>query len=121
VLRAGLTDKHVDKPELLATVEFAIMYPQVLRPDYVGIEQEIPIPVADFRLSFLRPDGQHPFSVGGQGEIELLYGLRGQMTLTAADGETWSLGPADALLLPGGGASYTLSGKGKLAWARVNQ
>lgn len=121
VLRAGLTDKHVDKPELLATVEFAIMYPQVLRPDYVGIEQEIPIPVADFRLSFLRPDGQHPFSVGGQGEIELLYGLRGQMTLTAADGETWSLGPADALLLPASSDGYTLSGKGKLAWARVNQ
>ena len=94
---------------------------QVLRPDYVGIEQEIPIPVADFRLSFLRPDGQHPFSVGGQGEIELLYGLRGQMTLTAADGETWSLGPADALLLPASSDGYTLSGKGKLAWARVNQ
>ena len=85
VLRAGLTDKHVDKPELLATVEFSIMYPEVLRPDYVGIEQVIPIPVDDFRLSFLRPDGPTPFPVGGQGEIELLYGLRGQMTLTSAE------------------------------------
>ncbi len=121
VLRAGLTDKHMDKPELLATVEFTIMYPEVLRPEFVDIEQVIPVPVADFRLSFLRPDGHNPFRVGGQSEVELLYGLRGQMTLTAADGESWSLGPADALLIPASSDGYTLSGKGKLAWARVNQ
>lgn len=56
VLRGGLTPKHVDVPELTRRVRFRPRRPPVLRPETVSpIEAVYPTPVAEFRLSEIRP------------------------------------------------------------------
>ncbi|MFC9299255.1 mannose-6-phosphate isomerase, class I [Streptomyces sp. NPDC057011] len=60
VLRAGLTPKHVDVPELLKVVKFEPGDPHVLRPEGDG-EEVYEAPVDDFRLSrFVLPAGAAP-------------------------------------------------------------
>lgn len=57
VLRAGLTPKHVDVPELLKIVKFEPGDPAVLRPEGDG-EEVYETPVDEFRLSrFVLPPG----------------------------------------------------------------
>ncbi|MFD4247933.1 mannose-6-phosphate isomerase, class I [Streptomyces sp. NPDC058525] len=50
VLRAGLTPKHVDVPELLKIVRFESGDPKVLRPEGDG-EEVYETPIEEFRLS----------------------------------------------------------------------
>lgn len=50
VLRAGLTPKHVDVPELLKIVRFEPGVPEVLRPEGDG-EEVYETPIDEFRLS----------------------------------------------------------------------
>ncbi|MGP3686438.1 mannose-6-phosphate isomerase, class I [Streptomyces sp. IBSNAI002] len=50
VLRAGLTPKHVDVPELLKIVKFESGDPKVLRPEGDG-EEVYETPIEEFRLS----------------------------------------------------------------------
>lgn len=49
VLRAGLTDKHIDVPELLKHVQFGPTYPDVLKPSG-GAEIAFAPPVKEFAL-----------------------------------------------------------------------
>uniref|UniRef100_UPI0028116E72 mannose-6-phosphate isomerase, class I n=1 Tax=Streptomyces sp. TaxID=1931 RepID=UPI0028116E72 len=54
VLRCGLTNKHVDVPELLRVVRFTALPTPVLHPVREGDHEEVyPVPVDDFRLSRL--------------------------------------------------------------------
>lgn len=62
VLRAGLTPKHVDVPELLKIVRFASGDPAVLRPEG-DVEEVYETPIDEFRLSrFLLAPGGAPAS-----------------------------------------------------------
>ncbi|OKK16651.1 mannose-6-phosphate isomerase [Streptomyces sp. CB00455] len=58
VLRAGLTPKHVDVPELLKIVKFESGDPHVLRPEG-DVEEVYEAPIDEFRLSrfLLAPGG----------------------------------------------------------------
>lgn len=58
VLRAGLTPKHVDVPELLKIAKFEPDDPSVLRPEGNG-EEVYEVPIDEFRLSrfLLAPGG----------------------------------------------------------------
>ena len=49
VLRAGLTDKHIDVPELLLHVHFEPTYPDILKPGR-GKETSFNPPVAEFNM-----------------------------------------------------------------------
>ena len=49
VLRAGLTDKHVDVPELLKHVKFEATHPNII-PASTEAEQSFPAPVEEFLL-----------------------------------------------------------------------
>ncbi|MFG2880042.1 mannose-6-phosphate isomerase, class I [Streptomyces sp. NPDC048337] len=63
VLRAGLTPKHVDVPELLKIVKFEPGDPHVLRPEGDG-EEVYETPIDEFRLSrFVLPPGAAPRSL----------------------------------------------------------
>jgi mannose-6-phosphate isomerase len=53
VLRAGLTPKHVDVPELLAVASFDPRPPRVLDPAHRAGEDVYPTPAPEFRLSRL--------------------------------------------------------------------
>ncbi|MFD6112833.1 mannose-6-phosphate isomerase, class I [Streptomyces yangpuensis] len=61
VLRAGLTPKHVDVPELLKIVRFEPSDPAVMRPEGDGGEEVYEAPIDEFRLSrFLLAPGGAP-------------------------------------------------------------
>jgi mannose-6-phosphate isomerase len=55
VLRGGLTPKHVDVPELLATLHFESRVPQILRPiERAGGERVFETPADEFELAQIR-------------------------------------------------------------------
>ena len=124
VLRAGLTQKHIAPDELLSTVIFRSMTPDIMRQpankqSVNKIEQRFPVPVDDFELSILRLQSGDTFPVGLLPEVELLYCLKGHITLTNAQGEPWTLTPAASVLLPAASQGWQLCGHGKIARVRI--
>ncbi|MDD2841775.1 MAG: hypothetical protein PHD18_05145, partial [Tolumonas sp.] len=124
VLRAGLTQKHIAPDELLSTVIFRSMTPDIMRQPankqpMNQIEQRFPVPVDDFELSIIRLQSGDTFPVGLLPEVELLFCLKGTITLTNAQGEPWTLTPASSVLLPAASQGWQLSGHGKVARVRI--
>ena len=66
VLRAGLTNKHVDIPELIKNTNFVPTYPQILTGDLNKNLQEYRCPVPDFTLfsSSLKAGEEQSFNPG---------------------------------------------------------
>lgn len=66
VLRAGLTNKHVDVPELIRNTNFVPTYPQILTGDLNKSLQEYKCPVPDFSLfsSCLKAGEERSFNAG---------------------------------------------------------
>ncbi|MFF2042883.1 mannose-6-phosphate isomerase, class I [Kitasatospora sp. NPDC058170] len=111
VLRAGLTPKHIDVPELLKVVGFTPGAPDVLRPAPVpGTpgERLYPVPIDEFRLSRFDLDGQ-PRTVDGR-TPQILLCTAGTARLTAADGTVLDLAPGESAFLPATGTGTGLSG-----------
>ncbi|WP_405709910.1 mannose-6-phosphate isomerase, class I [Streptomyces xanthophaeus] len=96
VLRAGLTPKHVDVPELLRIVKFESGDPKVLRPE--GDAEEVyETPIDEFRLSrfLLAPGGASRTLPAGAPQILLCTaGSPKAGELTLAPGESVFV-PAD--------------------------
>jgi len=65
VLRAGLTPKHVDVPELLSVASFDPAPPQVIDPERRGSEDVYPTPAPEFRLSRLDAGAEPVLAAGG--------------------------------------------------------
>ena len=119
VLRAGLTPKHISPGELLNTVIFQSMQPEIIRPAVVGMEQRFSVPVDDFELSIVRLQQGDHFPAGMSADAELLYCLKGEVSLTNELGESWLLAPATSVLLPAASTGWQLSGYGKIARVRI--
>ncbi|MGV9265862.1 mannose-6-phosphate isomerase, class I [Kitasatospora sp. NPDC003701] len=111
VLRAGLTPKHIDLPELLKVVEFASSAPELLRPTAVADtpgEELYPVPVDEFRLSRFTLDGRERRLDGRAPQILLC--TAGGARLTAADGSTLDLARGESAFLPATGTDTRLDG-----------
>ncbi|MGJ9403238.1 mannose-6-phosphate isomerase, class I [Arthrobacter sp. KK5.5] len=68
VLRGGLTGKHVDLPELLATVDFSHLPAPFLEPETTGLGQEVyRPPFEEFQLQRIHLPGGGPDAAGGAG------------------------------------------------------
>ncbi|OKI11811.1 mannose-6-phosphate isomerase, class I [Streptomyces sp. CB03911] len=113
VLRAGLTPKHIDVPELMKVVGFTPADPDVLRPVPVpGTpgEELYPVPIDEFRLSrFLL--GEQDRRIDGRAP-QILLCTAGTARLTAADGQTLQLARGESAFLPATGTGTTLTGPG---------
>ncbi|MCY0955696.1 mannose-6-phosphate isomerase, class I [Streptomyces sp. H27-H5] len=112
VLRAGLTPKHVDVPELLKIVRFESGDPAVQRPEG-GAEEVYETPIDEFRLSrFLLAPGGAP---------QLLPDTTPQILLCTAGspkaGEL-TLAPGRSVFVPAG-EKAELSGSGTVFRATV--
>ncbi len=113
VLRAGLTPKHIDVPELLRVVAFTAADPQVLRPVPVpGApgEELYPVPIDEFRLSRFVLDGETRRVDGNTPQILLC--TTGTVRLTAADGQALDLARGESAFLPATGTDTELAGPG---------
>ncbi|HXY41145.1 MAG TPA: mannose-6-phosphate isomerase, class I, partial [Vicinamibacteria bacterium] len=119
VLRGGLTPKHVDVPELLATLSFEAGPPSVLRPlEAAPGECRYHTPAREFELSLLEVLPQRPFApLPGHG-VEILLGLSGTATIRGG-GRELSLGRGRTVLVPAALPAYSVEGEGRLARARV--
>ncbi|MFF7453718.1 mannose-6-phosphate isomerase, class I [Kitasatospora sp. NPDC008115] len=120
VLRAGLTPKHIDVPELLRVVEFASCSPSPLLPVAVGGtpgEELYPVPIDEFRLSRFVLDGRER-TVGGDAP-QILLCTAGAVRLTSADGSVLDLARGESAYLPATGAATVLSGAATVFRATV--
>ncbi|MFJ7247448.1 mannose-6-phosphate isomerase, class I [Kitasatospora sp. NPDC098652] len=113
VLRAGLTPKHIDVPELLKVVLFEPGAPEVVHPvpvEGTPGEQLYPVPIDEFRLSRFQLDGVRREIDGRTPQILLC--TEGAVRLTAADGAVLDLARGQSAFLPATGAPTRLSGTG---------
>ena len=116
VLRAGLTSKHMDIAELVASVDFSsrpassLLTPPALRQG----EQSFPVPVSDFCFSVAELPSL-PQPVRWQGP-RIVFCLLGSVCCTAG-GQTLSLSPGESLFIPASEQDVLLSGQGKVAVA----
>ncbi|RYF84672.1 MAG: mannose-6-phosphate isomerase, class I [Chitinophagaceae bacterium] len=97
VLRAGLTEKHVDVPELMKHVKFEATYPNIILASSKA-EQKFDAPVEEFQLKRYLVD--EPIALAPR-TATIVFITEGEGTITAeGDKLTLSQGQA-ALLLPG--------------------
>jgi mannose-6-phosphate isomerase len=119
VLRGGLTPKHVDVPELLATLVFEGRPPEVLEATGAGPGERVyRTPAREFELAFLDVEPDRPFEPSPGRGVEILLGLAGATRLLAG-GQTTPLGPGRSVLVPATVPTYTLDGSGRVCRARV--
>lgn len=76
VLRAGLTPKHMDIPELLVNTDFVETIPSIMKEGLNGEWVNYPCPVEDFSISSLNlsPNQQKEWSLDAPSIILLLKG-----------------------------------------------
>lgn len=105
VLRAGLTAKHVDPTELLASVDYVAAPPVRIAPELAnGVTQVFYAPVDDFELSV---------STVADGQEHRIPG-RGPRIVVCLDGEVELRAGADHLRLAVGEAAFAAAADGPL-------
>ncbi len=119
VLRGGLTPKHVDVAELLATLVFEPHVPAVLDaiPSGAG-ERVYRTPAREFELGLIELGGDRPYASREGRGLEILLGLDGSVSLRA-DQTLASLARGRCVLVPASLPGYELRGPGRVARARV--
>lgn len=117
VLRAGLTSKKVDIPELLAVISFEPLHNPVVQP--VSLAPGLvhwPTPMREFALHRADVDGQHP-------KVQL-PGV-GPRIVLCTDGDIEAGGleltPGDAAFAPAGEPAITVRGAGQVFQASLGQ
>lgn len=119
VLRAGLTPKHVDVPELLRNVDYVAAPPIRIAPEvFHGSTKVFYAPVDDFELSVtdVADDGRHPLP--GRGPRVLLC-LDGSMTVSTSEDGELTLGRGEAAFVPAADGTLSVRGAGRLVQADV--
>ncbi|MGU3522959.1 mannose-6-phosphate isomerase [Enterobacteriaceae bacterium C23F] len=114
VLRAGLTPKYIDIPELVANVKFVPKPAAELltQPTRHGAELDFPIPVDDFAFSL------HDLSTQGaemaQQSAAILFCLEGEAVLSKGD-QRLVLKPGESAFVAANESPVSLSGVGRVA------
>lgn len=114
VLRAGLTPKYIDIPELVANVKFEAKPAAELltQPVKHAGELDFPIPVDDFAFS-LHDLSAEP-AVLAQQSAAILFCLEGEATVRK-DARTLTLQPGESAFISAAESPVQVSGTGKLA------
>lgn len=118
VLRGGLTPKHVDVPELLATLRFEPVEPAIIDP--VPGEGELstyPTPTDEFALSHVELSQRSRLAARGTPAIALC--TCGHLSMRASGLPLMSLAQGESALLPAGTPSLELEGRAHLWLAEV--
>ncbi|MEY9871687.1 mannose-6-phosphate isomerase [Streptacidiphilus sp. MAP12-33] len=125
VLRAGLTPKHIDVPELLRVVDFRASDPVVIRPqpavEDTG-EELYPVSIDEFRLSRYRLGPENVISLPTD-TPQILLCTQGRALLTDASGACLTLTSGQSCFVAADGTvvhATSLDGSGMLFRATVN-
>jgi mannose-6-phosphate isomerase len=116
VLRAGLTEKYIDIPELVANVAFtAKPASQLLTlPVEEGVASHFPVPVEDFAFSVYTLHGSRTSLPAGS--VAILLCLEGELNVQSG-ANCQPLLPGESVFVGANEASVTVSGTGRLARA----
>lgn len=114
VLRAGLTPKHVDVPELLQITNFTPMPPPLWQPTIRGEVAHFDPPVTEFALWVGPPPIGGPAIDGPR----VLLVLEGEVTVTTAQ-ETIDLVRGQSLFVSHADGAASVSGPGRVAIGSV--
>ncbi|MGE9552069.1 mannose-6-phosphate isomerase [Erwinia amylovora] len=114
VLRAGLTPKYIDIPELMANLKFeAKPYASLLtQPVKQGETLSFPVPVKDFAFS-LHQLSATPQAVSQQ-SAAILFCVEGQAVISQG-GTQLTLKPGESCFIPADQSPVTLAGNGRVA------
>ncbi|RPD96063.1 mannose-6-phosphate isomerase [Candidatus Pantoea deserta] len=114
VLRAGLTPKYIDIPELLANVKFVSKPASQLltQPQQQARAQVFPIPVDDFAFAIHHLDNEpQPLA---QESAAILFCVEGEARLTL-DQQQLTLKPGESCFVPASDGTLKATGSGRLA------
>jgi mannose-6-phosphate isomerase len=117
VLRAGLTSKRVNVPELLEVLDFVPAPLHVLHAERDGVQETYPVPVPDFRLGRLVL-GADPVPLPGGGP-QILLCIAGTARLRAPEGTELELRRGGSAYLRASDAGVTAAGPGTILRATV--
>ena len=112
VLRAGLTNKHVDHAALARIVDFSPETPVVLSPEPDGAAWRYPTDEEEFELWRLQTlaDNKAPLPGGGRARLVLVIDghliLRGDQTMDLMQGESAFIGADESPLMSGEGTAF---------------
>ncbi|EMH4160953.1 mannose-6-phosphate isomerase [Pluralibacter gergoviae] len=114
VLRAGLTPKYIDIPELVANVKFVPKPAGELltRPQQHGSELDFPIPVDDF--AFALHDLSAEECEVAQQSAAILFCVSGETVVRKGD-QTLTLRPGESAFIAASESPVVLSGTGRAA------
>ncbi len=114
VLRAGLTPKYIDIPELVANVKFVAKPAAELltQPVKNGAELDFPIPVEDFAFS-LHDLSQTEMTIA-QESAAILFCVEGEATLHKGE-QHLVLKPGESAFVAANESPVSVSGTGRLA------
>ena len=114
VLRAGLTPKYIDIPELLANLKFNARPASELltTPVVKGAELNFPIPVEDFAFS-IHSLSAEPQTLE-QDSAAIVFCIEGQSVLVK-NNQTLVLNPGESCFLSADESPVTVSGNGRIA------
>lgn len=114
VLRAGLTPKYIDIPELVANVKFVAKPAADLltQPVKNGAELDFPIPVEDFAFSL--HDLSHTETTVAQESAAILFCVEGEAVLNKGE-QRLVLKPGESAFIAANESPITVSGTGLLA------
>lgn len=114
VLRAGLTPKYIDIPELVANVKFVTKPAAELltQPVKNGAELDFPIPVEDFAFSL--HDLSQTETTIAQESAAILFCVEGEATLHKGE-QHLVLKPGESAFVAANESPVSVSGTGRLA------
>ena len=114
VLRAGLTPKYIDIPELVANVKFVAKPAAELltQPLKNGAELDFPIPVEDFAFSL--HDLNQTETTIAQESAAILFCVEGEATLRKGE-QRLVLQPGESAFVAANESPVSVSGTGRLA------
>lgn len=114
VLRAGLTPKYIDIPELVANVKFVAKPAAELltQPLKNGAELDFPIPVDDFAFSL--HDLSSAETAVSQGSAAILFCVEGEAVLSKGE-QRLVLKPGESAFVAANESPVSMSGVGRVA------
>lgn len=116
VLRAGLTPKHMDIPELVSCTRCVPMPKEIilLAPNVEGNAQHYPIPVPDFKFSVYRNTEKESLTTSS---AEILIAIDAPLTVTHQSGDSVTLNKGESVFIPASTQQYSASTQGSFARA----
>ncbi|MBU2497984.1 MAG: mannose-6-phosphate isomerase, class I [Proteobacteria bacterium] len=121
VLRAGLTTKHMDLPELTRSMNFVEGKVEILKPrSSDGVEWHYPTPAQEFALSCISLDQGAPYESPMERSVEIMICLDGDAQVTDPfHGDEVHMKQGTAIIVPALVKQYIIHGKATIYKAAV--